>query len=76
MEIVELNQALAQIKQLLERASNGQEIIIVRNEQPMVKLVPPESEVSRKRPPLFGSDKDVIYISDDFDAPLDEFEDY
>ena len=30
----------------------------------------------QKRPPLCGSDKDIIWIADDFDEPLEEFEDY
>jgi len=30
----------------------------------------------QKRPPLFGSDKDIISISDDFDEPLADFEEY
>ena len=30
----------------------------------------------QKRPPLFGSDKDLITIADDFDEPLEDFKDY
>jgi hypothetical protein len=40
----------------------------------MVKLVSIEPPI--KRSPLFGSDKDVISISDDFDEPLEDFKDY
>lgn len=74
MEILDIDRALVQMSQLLEMAYNGTEIIITKNNQPMVKLVslhPPQ-----KRPPLFGSDKDVISIADDFDEPLEEFNDY
>ncbi len=40
----------------------------------MVKLV--SIEPSIKRSPLFGSDKNIISISDDFDEPLEDFKDY
>jgi hypothetical protein len=40
----------------------------------MVKLV--SVETPKKRPPLFGSDQNIITISDDFDEPLEDFKDY
>ncbi|MBD1938040.1 DUF2281 domain-containing protein [Microcoleus sp. FACHB-68] len=30
----------------------------------------------QRRPPLFGSAKDLIWISDDFDEPLEDFKEY
>lgn len=74
METIDINQALPQINKLLEIASTGEEIIITKNNQPMVKLISIKS--TNKRPPLFGSDKDIISIRDDFDEPLEEFTDY
>ena len=74
METIDINQALPQIKKLLEIASTGEEIIITKNNQPMVKLGAPQA--APKRPPLFGSDKNIISISDDFDEPLEDFKDY
>ena len=74
METIDINLALPQIKILLEIASTGEEIIITENNQPMVKLVSIKKD--KKRPSLFGSDKDIISISDDFDEPLEDFKDY
>lgn len=74
METIDINQALPQIKKLLEIASTGEEIIITENNQPMVKFVSIKTDT--KRPSLFGSDKDIISISDDFDEPLEDFKDY
>ena len=74
METIDINQALPQIKKLLEIASTGEEIIITENNQPMVKLVSIKKD--KNRPSLFGSDKDIISISDDFDEPLEDFKDY
>ncbi|WP_280990625.1 DUF2281 domain-containing protein [Gloeothece verrucosa] len=42
--------------------------------QPMAKLVSLVSVAERS--PLFGSDKGLIFLSDDFDEPLDDFKDY
>ena len=32
--------------------------------------------VNSQRPPLFGSDRDRIFIADNFDEPLDDFQEY
>jgi prevent-host-death family protein len=74
METIDINQALIKINQLFEIASKGQEIIITKNQKPMVKLVSAYS--STQRPPLFGSDQGIISIRDDFDEPLEDFKDY
>lgn len=36
--------------------------------------VPPPKK--QRRPPLFGSDRDVISLSDKFEEPLEDFQDY
>jgi predicted DNA-binding antitoxin AbrB/MazE fold protein len=36
-------------------------------------VMPPKKQ---RRPPLFGCDREVITISDNFDEPLEDFEDY
>jgi prevent-host-death family protein len=70
---VTLAEASAQLAQLVEAALQGEEIVIVRDEQPAVKLMP-MLPVKRHRKP--GSAKGLITISDDFDAPLEDFKDY
>ena len=35
-------------------------------------VMPPK----KRRAPLFGSDRDLILIADDFDEPLEDFKDY
>jgi prevent-host-death family protein len=69
METIDINKALLQINQLLERAARGEEIIITRNNQPMVKLV--STQTIPKRAALFGSDKNIISLRDDFDQSAD-----
>jgi prevent-host-death family protein len=70
---IELEKAKEQIESLLQAALEGEEIVITQNEQPVVKLLP----VARAKPrPQFGSAKGLITMSDDFDEPLEEFEEY
>ena len=71
METIEIEQAVLEINELLEIVAKGQEIIITKNHEPMVKLSAVKK--TKRRPPLFGSDRDIIAISDDFDEPLDDF---
>ncbi len=72
METIQLKQAIAQISELLEKAFAGEEIIITKNDKECIKisLMP----LTKQRPPLFGSDQNLIWIADDFDEPLAEFE--
>ncbi|WP_250125268.1 DUF2281 domain-containing protein [Chroococcidiopsis sp. CCMEE 29] len=58
---------------MVEAALQGEKIVIIRDNQPVVKLAP-VSSVKRRRKP--GSAKGLISVSDDFDAPLDDFKDY
>ena len=50
---------------------SGVEVIIARDNKPLVKLVPVSS--GRRVP---GTAKGQIWMSPDFDAPLEDFEDY
>lgn len=73
MKMIDINQALPQMSNLIEQAFAGEEILITKNKQ-AIKITCVNQV--HQRPPLFGSDKDQIMIADDFDAPLDEFEEY
>ena len=74
MQQITLVEASLHLPELIEAAMNGEEIIITKDEKPVVKLTLVSSV--EKRPPLFGSAKDLITISDDFDAPVEDFQDY
>jgi prevent-host-death family protein len=73
MTQITLTEASQHLSDLIEAALKGEEIVITKENQPLVKLVP-VSPVKRR--PLFGSAKDLITISDDFDEPLEDFKDY
>ncbi|WP_193198023.1 type II toxin-antitoxin system Phd/YefM family antitoxin [Nostoc sp. MG11] len=73
MPQITLAEASQHLPDLIEAALNGEEIIIIKDNQPLVKLTP-VSPVKRRRQP--GSAKGLITISEDFDAPLEDFQDY
>lgn len=74
MTQVTLEEAGTQLGKLVEAANRGEEVIITQNSQPVAKLV----SLPRTRPRAqFGSAKDLlIYMAEDFDAPLEDFKEY
>lgn len=73
MHQVNIQEAKDHLTDLIDAAVKGEEIVITKDDQHCVKLVP----IQRTRPrPQFGSGKGLITMSDDFDAPLEDFEEY
>jgi prevent-host-death family protein len=74
MTQVTIHEAKTHLSKLIQKALAGEEIIIAKGNQPLVKLTAlPEARLQRR----LGHAKDVIlYMAEDFDEPLPEFEDY
>ena len=73
MNQINIEEAKINLPELIDAAINGEEIVIAKDEQHVVKLVP----ISRVKPrPQFGSAKGLIAISDDFDEPLQDFAEF
>ncbi len=70
-ETVTVTEAKTQLSQLIERAANGEEIVIRRGKAPIAKLVG-LAEPPRRRIP--GDLRGQIWMSDDFDEPDEEIE--
>jgi len=64
--------AKARFSELVDRALAGDEVIVARDNKPLLKLVPLKG-TGRRRP---GSAKGQIRIAANFDAPLPDFDDY
>lgn len=64
-----VHEAKTHLSKLLDRALAGEEIIITRSGEPLVKLVPAQ----RKKKPNFGFAKGTIQMADDFDEIPEEF---
>ncbi len=68
-EIVNMHQAKSSLSRLVERALAGEDVIIGRNGEPLVRLVPiPKT----REPRIPGRMKDKIWISPDFDQMSEE----
>lgn len=70
---IDINQAKQMFPELIEKTVINGEVIITKDGQPFVKLVP-LAKASKQR--KFGSAKGLIKMSDDFDHPLDDFKEY
>ncbi len=66
MSVVNVHEAKTHLSRLLERVSAGEEIVIAKAGKPMARLV--AFKETRRRTP--GRAKGLVWISDDFDAPL------
>ena len=73
MQQVDITEAQAQITQLLQSALSGEEIIITRDNQPILKLVQFSPTPKRRKR---GSAKGQIWMAPDFDEPLEDFQEY
>jgi antitoxin (DNA-binding transcriptional repressor) of toxin-antitoxin stability system len=70
---IELDQVAEHLAELIEEVQQGGEVVLTKGDQPVAKIVAHQPV----RPiPRFGSAKGLIIISDDFDEPLDDFEEY
>ncbi|KOR34298.1 MULTISPECIES: type II toxin-antitoxin system Phd/YefM family antitoxin [Planktothricoides] len=78
MSQVDITEANTQLQQLLAIAMKGEEVIITQGDQAIAKLVAVrDTSLPEKPRRQFGSMKDVIWVADDFDAPLtEEFKEY
>jgi prevent-host-death family protein len=69
MAIANIHEAKSQLSRLIERALSGEEVIIARAGQPMVRLVPIRADES---PRVGGQWKGRVRIAEDFDDLPDD----
>ena len=72
MTEVSLEDAEKQFRRLIEQVTNGEEVVITRDHQPVAKVI--RCDHPLKERPLGTAKGQILYIADDFDAPLPEFE--
>jgi prevent-host-death family protein len=68
---VTVTEAKTQLSSLIERVSDGEEIVIRRGHRPVAKLIRYDEPPARRQ---MGDLKGKIWISDDFDEPDEEIE--
>lgn len=65
-------EAKARFSELVEKALAGDDVIVARDNKPLLKLVPLGKAAARKP----GSARGQVRMSKDFDKPLADFEKY
>ena len=74
METVNVHEAKTHLSRLLERVERGERVIIARAGKPIAVLSPYEPQAVEER--QTGLWRGAVWMSDDFDAPLPDFEEY
>jgi antitoxin (DNA-binding transcriptional repressor) of toxin-antitoxin stability system len=70
MITITIQEAQAQLSELIHRLNVGEELLITENDQPVAKLARTEPE--KQWPCKAGSAKGKIWMAPDFDAPLED----
>ena len=73
MHQVSVEEAKTSLPDLIDAAVSGDEVVIAKDPQHVVKLVP---VVAAKASPQFGSAKGLIVLAEDFDEAIEDLEDY
>lgn len=73
MTSVALDIAQKELPDLIENVKLGGHVVITKDKTPVAELVP---VTGSKVSPIFGSAKGMIKISEDFDIPLSDFDEY
>ena len=74
MKQVNIHQAKTHLSRLVQDVLSGEEVVIARGNKPVVRLVIHESAVPNRNPGRLPNL--VLDISDTFDDPLEDFEEY
>lgn len=73
MKVVNIHEAKTHLSRLIQEALEGEEIVIARGNEPVVRLVLVESARPKRS---VGWVNGKVTMAPDFDAPLDDFSDY
>jgi len=73
MTTVAIEQAQRDLSRLIDDVALGEHIVITKNQVPVAQLVPVTHPIPK---PTFGSAKGMVRMSEDFEAPVDDFGDY
>lgn len=73
MTSIALDVAQKELPDLIEDVILGGHVVITKDHTPVAEIVPTSNH---KGTPVYGSAKGMITLSQDFDAPLDDFEKY
>jgi prevent-host-death family protein len=72
MKVVTIHQAKTNLSKLIQEALSGEEIIISKGTEPLIKLV----VIQKKKKRAFNLFKGKVKVSKDFDKELKDFDEY
>lgn len=70
---VNIHEAKTNLSKLIQKVVDGEEVIIAKGNKPLVKLILIEQLKPKRR---IGSARGQVVIAEDFNEPLEEFEEY
>ena len=73
MTTVAVDEAQRNFPRLIEDVALGEHVVITKDHVPVAEIVPVAHTSHR---PQFGSAKGMVRMSEDFDAPVEDFRDY
>lgn len=74
MKTVTIHEAKTHLSRLIREVLTGEEVIIAKGKEPLVKLTPLSYPITQRE---FGCAEGIVeYISEDFDQPLEDFNEY
>lgn len=73
MTAITVQEAQARLSELIRQLAPGDELLIVENNMPVARIVSAVASSQRNLGTLRGT---VTHMAADFDAPLDDFEEY
>ncbi|MDE2851597.1 MAG: type II toxin-antitoxin system prevent-host-death family antitoxin [Acidobacteriota bacterium] len=74
MHQVNIHEAKTHLSRLIREALEGEEVVIAKGNRPLVRLdVLPEARGARRLGTAPGL---IVRMDEDFDAPLEDFDDY
>lgn len=71
MKRITLDEAKANLQDIIQDVIDGDEVIITKDNKSLVKIIP-----VKKKIPTFGSARGLLNLSDDFDAPIEDLKNY
>lgn len=74
MQSITVTEAAKKLPDLIDAALRGEEVVITKDDLSVVKIVP--TNPIKRYPAKAGTAKGQIWMSDDFDAPLEDFKEY
>lgn len=73
---VRIDEAESRLAELLEASLRGESVFITLSSDEGERLIQLKAIESVRRRPVFGSARGLFTMSEDFDAPLEDFADY